>query len=144
MLEGTHIVFVARFVSRHVVAANVTVGSHSPAYCTAAGTAILSHLPWAEATAILRASTLRAYTPHTTWRMPELTFKLRDAAARGYAVCSEEILVNDVSEAAPILDGAGRPVAAVNLAVSKLRCEAPEAARNFAPLVVATAQAISG
>lgn len=144
MLEGTHIVFVARLVSRHAVDAHVTVGTRSPAYCTAAGIAMLSHLPITEATAILRASTLRPYTQHTTWRMSELTSKLREAAAKGYAVCSEEILINDVSIAAPILDGGGRPVAAVNLAMSKTHCEPLEAERRFALLVVATARAISG
>lgn len=105
---------------------------------------MLSHLPFTEATAILRASTLRPYTQHATCRMPELTVKLREAAARGYAVCSKEILINDVSIAAPILDGGGRPVAAVNLAMSKTHCDPLEAKRRFASLVVAAAQAISG
>lgn len=144
MLEGTDIVFVARFVTRHVIASHVTVGTHSPAFCTAPGIAMLSHLPAKEAQAILDASTLRPFTPHTTWRMPEVQMKLQEAAARGYAVCSEEILINDISVAAPILDGDGRPVAAVNVAVSKLRCDAATAERQFAPLVVTTAQAISG
>jgi DNA-binding IclR family transcriptional regulator len=143
LLEGTDIVFVARFVTRHVIASHVTVGTHSPAFCTAPGIAMLSHLPPAEAQAILDASTLRAYTPHTTWRMPELQAKLREAAVRGYAVCSEEMLINDISVAAPILDSEGRPVAAVNVAISKLRCDAPTAESRFAPLVVNTAQAIS-
>ncbi len=144
MLDGTDIVFVARFVTRHVIASHVTVGTRSPAFCTAPGIAMLSHLPAGEAQGILDASTLRPYTPHTTWRMPELQVKLREAAARGYAVCSEEMLINDISVAAPILDGDGRPVAAVNVAVSKLRCDVATAVHQFAPLVVTTAQAISG
>jgi IclR family pca regulon transcriptional regulator len=144
MLEGTNIVFVARFVSRHAVAADVSVGSRSPAFCTAPGIAILSRLPEAEAEAILRASKLRAFTPHTVWHLPELRARLRQAAARGYAVCAEEILFNDISVAAPVLDGDGRPVGAVNVAVSKEHCDAATAERRFAPLVMATAQAISG
>ena len=94
--------------------------------------------------AILTASNLRAYTPRTTWRVPELQVKIRGAAERGYAVCSEEILINDISVAAPILDRDGEPVAAVNVAVSKLRYTAAAAETRFAPLVIETAQAISG
>jgi DNA-binding IclR family transcriptional regulator len=144
VLEGTEIVFVARFISRHVVTSQATVGMRSPAYCTAPGIAMLSHLPTAEVLPILAASKLRAYTPYTTWRMPELLARLEQAATRGYAICSEEMLINDVSVAAPILYGDGRPIGAVNLAVSKVRWDAAEAERRFAPLVVSIAQAISG
>jgi len=143
MPEGVNIVFVARFVSSHTLAPNVTVGTRMPAYCTAPGIAMLSRLPTAEAQTILNATKLRRYTPYTTCSIPELLAKLRTAAARGYAICTDEMLVNDVSVAAPVLDVEGRPIAAVNIAVSKLRFDVAAAERQFAPMVVDTAQAIS-
>jgi len=144
VLESTHIVFVARFISRHGLQVNLSVGTRMPAYCTGPGIAILSQLPRTEADAILRASKLKPYTPHTTWRMPDLLAKLEVAAMRGYAVCVDEMTMNDISVAAPVLDTDGRPIAAVNVGVSKLRIDATAAEAQFAPLVVATAQAISG
>jgi len=144
VLEGTHVVFVVRFVSRHGLQVNASVGTRMPAFCTGSGIAILSHLPRQEAEAILRASRLNPYTPYTTWRMPDLLAKLELAAERGYAVCVDEMTINDISVAAPVLDTDGRPIAAVNVGVSKLRIDAAAAEAQFAPLVVATAQAISG
>lgn len=144
VLEGTGVVFIARFVSRHVIAPDVTVGARMPAYCTGPGIAILSHLPAEQGHAILRASRLRQYTPYTVCRLPELIARLQVTKARGYAVCADEMLINDVSIAAPVLDGSGRPVAAVNIAVSKTRFTVAAAERQFAARVLATAQAISG
>ena len=144
MLERTLVVFVARFMSPHVIAPHVTVGTLMPAYCTAAGIALLSRLPPAEAEAILRASNLRPYTPQTTWRMPDLLAKAAPSRARGYAICVEEMQANDISVAAPILGADGRPVGAVNIAVSQIRCSAALAEQRFAPLVISAAEAISG
>ena len=143
VLEDNHVVFVARFMSRHMLAANVTVGSHLPAYCTAPGLAMLSRLPQPQLRAILEASTLRAYTAHTTWHMPDILTKIRETEARGYAICVDEMMADDISVAAAIVDADGRPIGAVNIAVSKLRCEPDAAEHRFAPLVTSTAQAIS-
>src|SRR5690606_40545501 len=62
-LDGTEIVLVARFLSRHLMNIEVAVGSRLPAFCTASGTAILSRLPEKECDAILRASRRVALTP---------------------------------------------------------------------------------
>lgn len=143
VLDGTEIVFVSRLVSRHMLDTNVIVGTRLPAYCTAPGIAMLSRLPADEARTVLSASNLRAYTPHTTWRMPDLLRKLAETAQRGYAVARDEIFPGDISIAAPILGPAGRPVAAVNIAVSGLRIQADEAERQFSSLVISAARSMS-
>ncbi len=144
MLEGTSVVFVARFMSPHVIAPHVTVGTLMPAYCTAPGIAMLSRLPPAESAALLQESNLRPYTPHTTWRVPDLNAKIAAARASGYALCAEEMQANDISVAAAIRLPDGRPAGAINIAVSKLRCAAAAAEQRFAPLVMSTAEALSG
>jgi DNA-binding IclR family transcriptional regulator len=141
--EGTDIIYVVRFMSRHVLAANVTVGRRLPLYCTAPGRAILSRMPADTARALLEQSTLRAYTPHTTVRVPDLIRKVGEVSARGYAICIEEMLLDDISIAAPIVDRGGQPIGAVNIAVSKARCTPDMAEYRFGPLVISTAQAIS-
>jgi len=143
MLERTHVVFVARFMSPHVIAPHVTVGTLMPAYCTAPGIALLSRLPPPEAEAILHASNLRPYTPSTTWHLPELLAKIAASRIRGYAMCVEEMQANDISVAAPILGADGRPVGAINIAVSKIRCTPEAAEQRYAPLVISAASAIS-
>ena len=62
LLDDTEIVFVQRFVSRHVLTPEVIVGTRLPAYCTSSGLAILSALPEDEARAVLSRSNRITYT----------------------------------------------------------------------------------
>ena len=65
LLDDTEIVFVQRFVSRHVLTPEVIVGTRLPAYCTSSGLAILSALPEDEARAVLSRSNRITYTQYT-------------------------------------------------------------------------------
>jgi DNA-binding IclR family transcriptional regulator len=143
VLDGIEIVYVARLLSRNAMHANIVIGSRLPAYCTAPGTAILSRLPRPEAFALLERSDRRAHTAHTTTALPALRRRLEETARRGYVVMCEELFVNDISLAAPVLGRDGEPLAAVNIAVSKLRCPVREAERRYAPLITDAAAAMS-
>lgn len=141
--DGTEIIFVSRFLSRHVLNTDVIIGTRMPAYCTAPGIAMLSRLPEEEAMAIIDASDLRAHTPSTTWRRDALREKLRQSAAQGYATAFEEVYLGDASIAAVVVDHHGRPEAAVNIATSTSRFSHAEVIARFSSLVIATAHAIS-
>lgn len=141
--EHTQIIFVSRFLSRHVLNTDVIIGTRMPAYCTAPGIAMLSRLPEEEAMAVIDASDLKAHTPSTIWRREALREKIRQAAAQGYATAFEEVYLGDASIAAPILDHRGRPEAAVNIAVSCSRYSRDEVVARFSSLIIATAHAIS-
>lgn len=141
--EGTEIIFVSRFLSRHVLNTDVIIGTRMPAYCTAPGIAMLSRLPEEEAMAIIDASDLKAHTPSTTWQRDALREKLRQSAAQGYATAFEEVYLGDASIAAVIVDHHGRPEGAVNIATSTSRFSHAEVISRFSSLVIATAHAIS-
>ncbi len=143
VLDGADIVFVARFMSRHVLNNDVITGTRMPAFCTAPGVAILSCLPEAEAHAILEKSDLHPFTPQTTWDLGALKEKLKRSAIQGYATAFEEYFHGDLSVAAPVTDGEGRPIGAFNIAVSRSRYAPEEAEERFAPLVVAAARSVS-
>jgi DNA-binding IclR family transcriptional regulator len=142
--EGTEIVYIARFMSRHVLAPNVTAGRRLPIYCTAPGRAILSQLPPAKVRELLDNVPLRAYTPHTITRVSDILDKINAARLKGYSVCIEEMRLDDISVAAPVLGNDGQPVGAVNIAVSKARYTPELAELRFAPLVISAGRAISG
>jgi IclR family pca regulon transcriptional regulator len=141
--DDTQIIFVSRFMSRHMLNTDVIIGTRMPAYCTAPGIAILSRLPEEEALGILDRSNLVAHTAFTTWKREELLAKLSLSAKQGYATAFEEFYLGDASVAAPVLDARGRPQGAVNVAVSCSRYSRDEVIQRFAPLVVAAAHAIS-
>lgn len=143
VLDGTEIVFVSRFLSRHVLNTDVIIGTRMPAYCAAPGIAMLSRLPEDEALAIIDACDLKAYTPSTTCGRDELVEKIRHSAAQGYATAFEEVYLGDASIAAPILDHRGRAEAAINIAVSCARYSNEDVVARFSHLVIAAAHAIS-
>lgn len=143
VLDGTDLVFVCRYSSRHVINNDVIVGSRLPAYCTAPGRAILSRMPEDVTTAILKKSDLRSYTPSTTWQLEKLLEKIREAAEKGYSTSFEEYYPGDLSIAAAIVDQNRAPVGAINVAVSASRFTPEEATASFAPLVVSAASAAS-
>ncbi len=143
MMDGTDIVFVSRFMSRHVLNTDVIVGTRMPAYCTAPGIAILSRLPAAEAAALVDRMDLKPYTPTTTWKRDELLAKIAKSAVSGYATAFEEFYHGDLSVAAAITGSGGMPVGALNIAVSRARFTPEEMEERFAPLVVAAAGSVS-
>lgn len=142
LLEDTNILFVARFLSRHMLNTDVIIGTRMPAYCTAPGIAMLSRLPEEEAIAIIDRSDLVAHTDSTTWKRDALIEKIRKAAQDGYATAFEEYYRGDASIAAAVLDTRGRPEAAVNIAVSYARYRPEEVGPRFSAMVVAAARSI--
>jgi len=144
VLDGTDIVFVLRFVSRHMLDANVIVGTRLPAYCTAPGLAILSALPDEEVDRILANSDLVAHTPHTVTDPQAILRRLAKVRAQGYARAEEEYFLGDISTAAPILDGNGRVAGAVNVAVATTRWKGEADEARLSSLLVTAAAAISG
>lgn len=143
VMDGAEVVVLARFMSRHVLNTDVMVGTRMPAYCTASGVAMLARLPSVEAEKILRASDLRPITPATTWRLPELRAKIRRSVERGYGTAFEEIYRGDLSIAAAVVDAAGYPRGAINIAVTRDRFTPEKAEQTFAPMVMAAARAVS-
>jgi len=141
--DGDEVVFVSRIAARHVINADIVIGARSPIYCSAPGIAILAQLPIDEALAILERCDRRPITSSTVWRIEDLREKLLATAARGYATAFEELHHGDLSVAAAIVDAAGRPVAAVNIATLRSRMTPEAAEQAYMPMVVDAARAIS-
>lgn len=143
LLDDTEIVFISRFMSRHMLNTDVIIGSRMPVYCTAPGMALLSRLPEDEAIAILERSDRKPITPSTTWKMDDLMRKLRLSREQGFATAFEEFYRGDASIAAAVLAGNERPVGAINIAVPLSRFSGEEVVERFAPLIISAAHAIS-
>jgi DNA-binding IclR family transcriptional regulator len=142
VLDGADVVFVSRLVGNHLLSTGVSLGTRLPAYCSAAGIAILSALDEAAVRRILQASELKAYTPHTICEPARIRERLRSTRAKGYTVGVSEYFLNDISIGAPILDRRGQPAGAVSLAVSLDRMTPKEAEAAFGQRVLAAARSV--
>ena len=140
-LEGREIVYVSRYPSIHPVSVNLHVGSRLPAFCTAAGRAMLSFLPARQAQSILNGPR-QAMTPHTVTDMLALQALLEQAREDGYVINNQEAFIGDISVAAPILNADREVVGAVNIAVPSPRWSLPKAREELAPQVLECARAI--
>ncbi|MBB5215580.1 IclR family transcriptional regulator [Parapusillimonas granuli] len=142
-LEEDEIVYIARFPSHHAVSVDLHVGSRLPAFCTAAGRAILSCMDSAVARAALERADRKAMTATTVTDLPGLMAALAAARQAGYALNDQEAFVGDISIAAPLLDRQRKPVGAVNIAVPSPRWKLEDVQRSLAPKLIATAKSIN-
>jgi PcaR/PcaU/PobR family beta-ketoadipate pathway transcriptional regulator len=142
-LDDLDVVWVVRLPSLHVVSVDMSVGARLPAYCTAPGRAILAHLPEEQALDILRRSTRARLTPYTKTAISDIVAALAAARRDGVAVSDQECFVGDLSSAAPVFDGAGQVIGAVNIAVPTSRWTLDEVRERLSPLIAKTAAAIS-
>lgn len=142
-LEGDEIVYVARFPGVHAVSVDLHVGSRLPAYCTAAGRAIMSRMEEAEALARLKAVRRTAMTRFTVTDLTGLRVALQQARELGYALNDQEAFIGDISVAAPLLDREDRALGALNIAVPSPRWQVPEVLAKLVPQLVRAAAAVT-
>jgi IclR family KDG regulon transcriptional repressor len=111
------VVYVERLLSERNFGYHNEVGKRGWVHSTALGKAMLSCLPEAEALAILRSYKLEHLTPNTLTDPEALLGDLHRIRSRGYAIDDEENELGGRCTAAPILNHAGNPVAAVSVSV---------------------------
>ncbi len=127
-------VVVDRVDCDHAVRTFHTIGDTSPLHATAAGNAVLAHLGKSEI-AEVTAGTLEGYGEETITEPDRLRAELHRVRERGYAVNHNQYLQGVCAIAAPVLDGADTPLAAVAVSLPDSRFESgrlPELGRLVA------------
>jgi len=143
VLEGDDIVYVLRVPAGKIMAINLGVGSRLPAHCTSMGRVLLAGLDDAALTQRLERLTLTAHTARTLTDRSALLAELRRVRAQGYALVDGELEEGLVSMAAPIVNRAGRVVAAINISGQVARTPVTQMTSQFLPRLLATAQRIN-
>lgn len=142
-LSGTEVVYVARVPGQHTLSVDVLLGTRLPAYAAAPGRAMLSFMPETVVLKILDQSDLRKLTPETVTDRAELLEMFAAVRAKGYATAVDQCYMGDVSAAVPIFNGAGNPIAAINVSVPSARWSLEALEREIMPDLVAEASIIS-
>jgi IclR family pca regulon transcriptional regulator len=143
-LDGEEIVYVARVPANRSMSIVLSVGSRLPAYPTSMGRVLLATLPEDALRRYLDSVELKALTPHTITDPAELERELRRVREQGYALVDGEREEGVRSAAAPVRDGTGAVIAAINVSANAGRVSVDELRERYVPRVVATAHAISG
>lgn len=134
VLDGTDIVYVARVATRRIMSVGIAVGTRFPAYATSMGRVLLAALDDAALDAVLERTDLRPLTPRTIHEPAELRRELERVRAQGWALVDQELERGLTSMAAPILDGRGAAVAALNVSAATMD-DTPQIDRARDPLL---------
>ncbi|MFC4456800.1 IclR family transcriptional regulator [Pseudonocardia nematodicida] len=136
--QGTELVFVERLAGSGAVPVLTRVGGRFALTSTGVGLVLLAHSPDDVVDEVL-STRIEAHTPCTVTDPGQLRRMLADVHTRGFAVSDRQVTDDALSVAAPVLDRAGRAVAAVSLVV-RYGTAAPH---QLATPVRTTARAIS-
>ncbi|HEX5117265.1 MAG TPA: IclR family transcriptional regulator C-terminal domain-containing protein [Pseudonocardiaceae bacterium] len=143
VLDGDEIVYVARVPTKRIMAVVIAVGTRFPAYATSMGRVLLAGRSDDFLDGFFTSAELRSLTPHTTTDVRELRAELARVRERGWAMVDQELEEGLRAVAAPVRDGSGRVVAAVNVAVNASRMTAAEVTSSVVPLLLHTAAQIA-
>ncbi|MFY1631775.1 IclR family transcriptional regulator [Solwaraspora sp. WMMB335] len=115
VISHGQVVYLDTIESAQRLRSTVQLALRDPVHCTALGKAILSALPIVEAREQLAETDWSRLTPNTVRSVESLLADLARYRRDGYALDDEENELGSRCVAAPILDGTGRPVAAISI-----------------------------
>lgn len=143
VLDGDEVVYVARVPTKRIMTIALAVGSRLPAYATSMGRVLLAGLPADELDAYLKRVTLKPLTPRSVTNRDTLREILDEVREQGWALVDQELEQGVRSVAAPLRDGTGRVIGAINVSAHAARTTLDQLRREFLPALLDTADAIS-
>jgi len=140
--DRAEVIYVSKIDSPQPIRIASRVGGRMPAFCTALGKSILSHMAPERAERILRKKPLLARTSKTKTDLELVIRELDTVRSRGYALDNGENEEGIVCIGAPIFDNSGNVSAAVSISGPSFRLQG-EIISQMAPHVVRCAEEIS-
>ena len=140
MTDGRAVYYLCRIMGSQPLQYAVPVGSPRPMHATAAGKVLLAHFHPDQRRDYYEKVELLELTRNTITDRDALEAQLETCRRRGYATAKGETSLDVFGLAAPIFDGDGKVVAAVNLGGPLSRLKDGEV--RYVPAVFAAAHAI--
>jgi IclR family transcriptional regulator, pca regulon regulatory protein len=126
-----------------IVALAVTIGTRFPAAATSLGKVLLAALSPGAAGRVLAEPSRSGITPRFQAFAQQRSDMLREVRARGWALTDEELAPGIRSVAAPLRDGDGQVIAALNVCSHAAEMPMDVLTGEYLPLLLQTAGAIS-
>ncbi len=142
VLDGHHIVYVARVPTKRIMTVAISVGTRFPAYATSMGRVLLAGLTDSELDQYLAEAELTAFTGRTVTAPQRLREIVREAGRQGYAIVDQELEEGLRAIAAPIHGSSGAVTAAINLSAHASRVSMAAMRADLLPALLQTARRI--
>jgi IclR family transcriptional regulator, pca regulon regulatory protein len=142
VLDGHHIVYVARVPTKRIMTVAISVGTRFPAYATSMGRVLLAGMTPDELDRYLAEADFEPFTASTVTDPARLREIVREVASQGYAIVDQELEEGLRAIAAPI-HGAGDTVtAAINVSAHASRVSMSAMRTELLPALLDTAARI--
>ncbi|HEY2671237.1 MAG TPA: IclR family transcriptional regulator [Rugosimonospora sp.] len=142
VLDGDEVVYIARVATKRIMTVAISVGTRFPAFATSMGRVLLAGQSSDWLDGYLLSAELRPLTPHTIAEPVRLRAELMRIRRQGWALVDQELEEGLCSVAAPIRDGHGRVVAAINVSAHASRRSVEDIRRDLLPPLLETAKLI--
>lgn len=142
-LFGTDIVYVVRLPCQRTSFAATVPGRRLPALNTSSGRTIIARLPQDEREACLANWPARSFTPRTDVDRDVIRRSVEEAVEKGYVITEGQMILREIAVAAPIIGSDGRPLAAIQCAVSSYDWTQERVEREIVPMLIDTANSIT-
>ena len=123
-LKGDQVEVVATVLGPARLVTHMRLGDLAPLYATSGGKAILTHMPEAFQESYFARVRFEAATPATLKTVKALRQQLAEVRKAGFASSHQEWTPGIVGIAVPLLDLAGAPLGAINVAIPAARFDA--------------------
>ncbi|GAB3972902.1 IclR family transcriptional regulator C-terminal domain-containing protein [Actinoallomurus acanthiterrae] len=143
-LDGSDIVYVARVAVPKIVTLAVQIGTRFPALQTSLGKVLLAALSPDELERVLAQPSRSGLVPSWQPNRDERDAALREVRARGWALTDEQLARGIRSVAAPLRDGSGQVIAAINVNTHAAETPLDTLVEEYLPLLLQAAGDISG
>ncbi|MBN9386728.1 MAG: helix-turn-helix domain-containing protein [Chloroflexi bacterium] len=142
-LDGSDIVYVARVAVPKIITIAVRIGTRFPALQTSLGKVLLAALSPEELEKVLAEPSRSGINPLWKPDKAEYTRVLQEVRTKGWALTDEHLAPGIRSVAAPVRDGSGGVVAALNISVHAAETSLETLLGQYLPILLQTAAAIS-
>jgi len=142
-LDGSDIVYVARVAVPKIVSLAVQIGTRFPALQTSLGKVLLAALSPGEVEQVLAEPSRSGITPRWQPDRTEREAELRQVRARGWALTDEQLTRGIRSVAAPLRNGSGQVIAALNVNTHAAETPVEQLLEHHLPLLLQAAGEIS-
>lgn len=143
-LDGVDVVYLNRVHRHRISSLTLAVGTRLPAHATSSGHVLLADLPPEAVADYFRKADLKPLTDRTLATKSALLDRLKKVRTRGWDIVDQELEIGRISAAAPIRDANGVVVAALSFSCGTIERTVEEIADQLLPLLVASAEQISG
>jgi IclR family transcriptional regulator, pca regulon regulatory protein len=142
VLDGHHIVYVARVPTKRIMTVAISVGTRFPAFATSMGRVLLAAMGPDEFERYLDEASFESLTDRTVTDPAKLRDIVHEVAKQGYAIVDQELEEGLRAVAAPIRGASDTVTAAINVSAHASRVSLAAMRTDLLPALLETASQI--